>query len=433
MKKKFCRDLLSLTFLVMLFLHSPAQQKALKVGDKIPENIWTTTLEMVNGSTKTNTLSRDRDKLILLDFWATWCAGCLQNFPKMEALQKQFGDQIKIIPVTKENRATLDKFFASKNGQRYKYISSVAEDKILSTAFPYRVIPFIVWIKDGKVINQTDAEQVTPETIGEILADQSTSLQTVLQISRKRPLMLAEQFDLEKQTSLINYAFFSKGRIRAIQPGSGFHIANNITYGRQFTNTSLMNMFQAIASEIYRNNGERFSLKRIDNRVSDPTQIDFTYEEETGDALIYNLELVVPVNHADGLYPNMLKTLNDYSDYHASIEPQTKKCLILKRISSIDKMATKGEAPIDEFLKQTAIIRNNTLESIIVALNANSRFTSLLVLDETGYQGKVDLNLGKISDVVTLKKALKKYDLDLIEGDREVQMLVINDRPKKNQ
>ena len=428
MKNKFCRDVLSLTFITLLFLHSPAQQKALKIGDTVPEEIWTATFSIVNSPEKTTTLTKDRDKLILLDFWATWCSACLKNFPKMEALEKQFGDQLKIVPVTKESRATLDQFFATKNGQRYRQLISVADDKMFSTAFPYQTIPFIVWIKNGKLINLTDAEQVTPETIGEILADQSTSLQTVLQINRKRPLMLAEQFDLEKQTYLMNYALLSKGRIRAIQPGSGFHRTNNIVHGRQITNTSLMNIYRSIAYEIFSNNGDRFSAKRIDNRVKNPSQIDFIHEEKAPEDLLYNFELIVPIEHAGSLYPNMLKTLNEYSGYQASIESQRKKCLILKRTSSTDKMATRGEEPVDDFFKQTGLIRNKTLESLIVALNLNSQFTPLLVLDETWYNGKVDLALGKISDLTELKKALKKYALDLVEGERQVQMLVIKDR-----
>ena len=428
MKNKFCRDLFSLTFITLLSMQMPAQQKALKIGDKIPEEIWTTPLNMVNSSQKTLQLSEDRDKLILIDFWATWCSACLKNFPKMEALEKQFGKQLKIVPVTKESHTTLDKFFNTKNGQRYKHIASVVEDKMLSTAFPYQAIPFIAWIKNGNLINLTDAEQVTPETIGEILADQSTSLQTVLQINRKRPLMLAEQFDLEKQTSLMNYALLSKGRIRAIQPGSGFHRTNNIVHGRQITNTSLMNIYRSIAYEIFSNNGDRFSAKRIANKVKNPSQIDFIHEEGAPEDLLYNFELIVPVEHAGGLYPNMLKTLNEYSGYQASIETQRKKCLILKRTSSMDKMSTRGEEPVDDFFKQTALIRNKTLESLIVALNLNSQFTPLLVLDETGYNGKVDLYLGKISDLTELKKALKKHALDLVEGERQVQMLVIKDR-----
>ena len=91
MKNKFCREILSLTFLAVLFMQAPAQQKALQIGDKIPEEIWTTALSMGYGSEKTTTLAKDRGKLILLDFWATWCSACLLSFPKMEALRGTAG------------------------------------------------------------------------------------------------------------------------------------------------------------------------------------------------------------------------------------------------------------------------------------------------------------------------------------------------------
>lgn len=427
MKNKFCREIVSLTLMTLLFLQMPAQQKALKIGDKIPEEIWTLSLPVVNAPQQTMQLGENRDQLILIDFWATWCSACLKNFPKMEALEKQFGQKLKIVPVTKESRATLTKFFASKNGQRYKHLITVTEDKMLSTTFPYQAIPFIVWIKNGHLINLTDAEQVTAETIGEILANKPTSLQTVLQINRQRPLMLSDQFDLEKKTTLMNYALLSKGRIRAIQPGSGFHRTNGIVHGRQFTNTSLMNMYQGIAYEIFSNKGDRFSEKRIDNRVKNPNLIDFIHTGDAVDGLLYNFELIVPVAQADSLYPNMLKTLSEYTGYLASIEPQQKKCLILKRTSSSDNISTKGGAPADEFFRKPAVIRNKTLETLIVALNLSSQFTPLPVLDETEYKGEVDLNLGNIPDLQALKKALKKYNLDLIEGERDLQMLVIKD------
>lgn len=405
----------------------PAQQKALKIGDKIPEEIWTTPLNIVNNPQKTLQLSEDQDKLILIDFWATWCSACLKNFPKMEALEKQFGNQLKIVPVTKESHTTLDKFFNSKNGQRYKHITSVVEDKMLSTAFPYHAIPFIAWIKNGNLVNLTDAEQVTAETIGEILQNKKSSLQSVIQINRKRPLMLAEQFDAEKQTSLLNYTLLSKGRIRAIQPGSGFHRTNGIVHGRQFTNTSLMNIYQGIAYEIFADKGDRFSQKRISNLVKNTDQIDFTTTNQETEALLYNFEFIVPLQNAAQLYPNMLTTLSEYSSYPATIESQRKRCLVLKKTSAADNLATKGGPPTDDFFKKPALIRNKTLETLIVALNVNDQLTPLPVIDETAYSGKVDLNLGNISDLQTLKKALKRYNLELTEEERNLHMLVIRD------
>ncbi len=427
MKNKFYRDLFSLTFITLLSMQMTAQQKALKIGDKIPEEIWTTPLNIVNNPQKTLQLSEDQDKLILIDFWATWCSACLKNFPKMEALEKQFGNQLKIVPVTKESHTTLDKFFNSKNGQRYKHITSVVEDKMLSTAFPYHAIPFIAWIKNGNLVNLTDAEQVTAETIGEILQNKKSSLQSVIQINRKRPLMLAEQFDAEKQTSLINYTLLSKGRIRAIQPGSGFHRTNGIVHGRQFTNTSLMNIYQGIVYEIFADKGDRFSQKRISNLVKNTDQIEFTTTNQETEALLYNFEFIVPLQNAAQLYPNMLTTLSEYSGYPATIESQRKRCLVLKKTSTADNLATKGGPPTDDFFKKPALIRNKTLETLIVALNVNDQLTPLPVIDETAYSGKVDLNLGNISDLQTLKKALKRYNLELTEEERDLQMLVIRD------
>ncbi len=52
----------------------------------------------------------------------------------MEELQKQFGDKIKILAVSNQDRVTLEKFFATKNGQRYKNVVSVAGDKMFHQA-----------------------------------------------------------------------------------------------------------------------------------------------------------------------------------------------------------------------------------------------------------------------------------------------------------
>jgi cytochrome c biogenesis protein CcmG, thiol:disulfide interchange protein DsbE len=39
------------------------------------------------------TLENYRGKVVLLDFWATWCAGCQVELPKFAAWQKKYGAQ----------------------------------------------------------------------------------------------------------------------------------------------------------------------------------------------------------------------------------------------------------------------------------------------------------------------------------------------------
>ena len=44
-----------------------------------------------------------RGKVVVLDFWASWCAPCLASFPKMNALQAQFaGKPVVFFSVTYE-------------------------------------------------------------------------------------------------------------------------------------------------------------------------------------------------------------------------------------------------------------------------------------------------------------------------------------------
>lgn len=432
MKNKFCRDVISLTFMTMLFLQMPAQQKPLKIGDAIPDTMWTTPLAVVNSPQKTINLSKDKDKLILLDFWSTWCGSCLKNFPKMNALEKQFEGELKVLPVTGEDLGTLNKFFASKNGQRFKNLVSVAEDPFLSKIFPHYAIPFIVWIKDGKVLNTTDASQVTAANVQEILQGKKSSLETVLQIGRDRPLMLAEQFDLEKKTTLMNYALLSKGRIKAIAPGSGFHRNNDgIVYGKQWTNISLMKIYRGIAYELFEKENTPFSEKRLVNLVRNTEAIDFTitHEDDPVDDRLYSFEFIVPENKADQLYPNMLKALNEFSGYSAGVEKQRIKCLVLKKTGASVDLKTKGGTAVSNTLNTTIQLRNAPLEHLIVYLNVNNQFTDLNVIDETGSTDHVDLNLGTVKNLEELKTALRKHGLDLIEEERELSVLVIHDRP----
>ncbi|MCL8537668.1 redoxin domain-containing protein [Chryseobacterium gallinarum] len=406
------------------------QPIVLKVGDNLPDRIWTEPLSVVNYKQPAIILKEDKDKLILLDFWNTWCAACIKNFPKMEALQKQFGDKIKILAVSTQDRATLEKFFTSKNGQRYKEMLSVAGDTLFKDLFPHKGVPYIVWLYQGKVLNTTDVEQVGEATIREVLLGGKSSLQTVIQMGRDRPLMLSENFDFERGTQMLHYSLFTKGRMRGAGFGTGFHREDGIAYGRQFTNRSLMNIYRAIAYELFGECKESFSDKRILNLAKDPASIDPPTNEEgkTNDALLYSYEYIAPVSQADSLYENMLRTLNQYAGYTATIEKQPVKCLALIRTSAKDLIHTQGGMSIDNFHRTPSILQNTPLSSLVSGLNANLQVTPLPVVDQTGYTGNVDLRLSGTKDLQLLRNELSRYDLDLVERECHLDMLVVRDK-----
>ncbi len=411
---------MSLVFTLVAATTSFAQNKSLKIGESLPENIWSTPLQLVNHPQKTITLNQDKDKLILIDFWNTWCSSCLLNFPKMEELQKQFGDKIKILAVSNQERVTLEKFFATKNGQRYKNVVSVAGDKMFHQLFPHKGVPYIVWIKDGKMLNTTDGAQVTEKTIQEVLGGKSSSLQTVVQMSRDRPLMLSENFDNEKDLSMISYSLFAKGRIRGMGFGSGFHRSGQIVYGRQFTNFSFWEIASAIANEIFQKKNQSFNEKRRIIEFKNP-------ERRVEDKSLYNYEYIVPQSKADSLYPLMLENLSRFADYKTIIEKRKVKCLVLKRTSTVDKLKTKGSEMTFLFSLSKTNLQNTSLYALVNSLNAVPTI-SLPIVDETGYPNNIDLTMGAISDLNSIRKELMRYDLDLVEAERVLDMLVISEK-----
>ncbi len=51
-------------------------------------------------------LEKYRGKVVLLDFWATWCAGCQLELPKFQAWRKKYGAQgFEVLAVSMDDTA----------------------------------------------------------------------------------------------------------------------------------------------------------------------------------------------------------------------------------------------------------------------------------------------------------------------------------------
>jgi thiol-disulfide isomerase/thioredoxin len=66
------------------------------------------------------TLSGSHGKVILLNFWATWCGPCRAEIPDLIELQKKYGDRLQIIGLDVDDDDVAEvKKFVEKNGINY--------------------------------------------------------------------------------------------------------------------------------------------------------------------------------------------------------------------------------------------------------------------------------------------------------------------------
>ncbi len=88
------------------------RSKGLMVGDKMPDMLLTDLGKLINYQGSEKRISDFKRKLIVFDFWNTWCKPCIEGFPKMEQLQKELGDKIQIFLV---NDAETEEMISQSN------------------------------------------------------------------------------------------------------------------------------------------------------------------------------------------------------------------------------------------------------------------------------------------------------------------------------
>jgi|SRR5688572_4968235 len=70
----------------------------------------------VQDSDRKVTLNELRGKLVVLNFWATWCPPCVDEMPSLVALQNRMGDRIVVLAVSvDQDKAAYDKFLRDFN------------------------------------------------------------------------------------------------------------------------------------------------------------------------------------------------------------------------------------------------------------------------------------------------------------------------------
>ena len=91
-------------------------------------------------------------KVLLINFWATWCAPCMAEMPHFVELQSQYKDDLQILGVSVDDNAEDMKPFAEKLKINYPLLVGLNRTDVEEAYGPFLGIPqtFVI-SRDGKI------------------------------------------------------------------------------------------------------------------------------------------------------------------------------------------------------------------------------------------------------------------------------------------
>ncbi|MEZ5292578.1 MAG: TlpA disulfide reductase family protein [Vicinamibacterales bacterium] len=108
------------------------------------------TLPTIDGTSQS--LSAYKGKVVLLNFWATWCGPCKAEIPGFVELQQQYKDDLVVVGLSVDDTADKAKAFADQYKINYPVLLGLGHDDVQDAYGPIYGIPASFLIsRDGKV------------------------------------------------------------------------------------------------------------------------------------------------------------------------------------------------------------------------------------------------------------------------------------------
>ena len=97
-------------------------------------------------------LASYKGKIILLNFWATWCTPCKQEIPDLVTLQEQYKDDVVVLGFSVDDTPQQLKEYAAKYKMNYPVLVGAGHENIQEAYGPMWGIPVTIVIdRDGRI------------------------------------------------------------------------------------------------------------------------------------------------------------------------------------------------------------------------------------------------------------------------------------------
>jgi thiol-disulfide isomerase/thioredoxin len=150
----------------MAMVKCSTRQTGVMVGQEAPS------FRLTSLDGKEVSLSDLRGKIVLLDFWATWCGPCRLSMPQLDSLQQEYAQDLVLLAINlQESPETVRGYTHSRN---LKSIVLLDSDGTVGGTYKSQQIPMQVLIDQEGVIRHVQIGYSA--TMGKLLKEEINKL-----------------------------------------------------------------------------------------------------------------------------------------------------------------------------------------------------------------------------------------------------------------
>ena len=400
--------------------------ESLQVGDKVPEYIWHLPINVGNHpeGRSTVTLNDYRGKLILIDFWATWCKACIEGFPKLERIKERFGDDIEILLVNcQQTKDSLEnvKLFFEKYKANFSYMPKlpyVVSDTVFQQLFPHFAIPQHAWINsEGNYIASTSASDADFDMLSALIKGDRSGVEQFVDYDRLsvEPKLYVDTTDVFKASALLRY------------DRSPYSLKTRFTVGefsvRQAVDKTLFSLIQVAFNKEFK--GIPRTQWYIEEELSDEIKNQIKSPGKSDDRYIFQLVQRTSGKPID--LPSQLKSdIQQLFNLNVEQKNGALDVYVVRATPEIDQKKSSGgvsESQMDKRLG-TVFFKNVDLANVLGAFN---RHLSLPMVQDSIPSLRVDFVLPKAIEDMNedeIISYLRANGLDVVETRRVIDYLL---------